>query len=263
MRAAGANRRPLPSREGRPLVIAHRGASAYRAENTLGAYELAVEQGADMIEIDLHSTRDGAIVVAHDEGLERIGGRGDIADASLEEVRALDAGAGHSHAGSGPERVPLLEEVLDRFGAALPFNLEIKTARRRRYAGLEAEVLRLVEARGLLERMLFSSFSDPVLRELRALSSGARIGVLVSPSAPGASIERARAVDAEAINPHCQLVTRRLVESAHGEGLAVYPYTVDDEEQMRRLLALGVDGMFSNRPDRLRSLVSAGDPRER
>ena len=102
MSAGAAPRRRLPSELGSPLVIAHRGASAYRPENTFSAYELAVEQGADMIEIDLHRTRDGAVVVAHDEGLERIGGRGDIADATLAEVRALDAGKGHPAPAEGP-----------------------------------------------------------------------------------------------------------------------------------------------------------------
>ena len=92
----------------RPLVIAHRGASGYLPENTLPAYERAVAQNADMIEIDLHRTSDGAIVVAHDADLSRLGGSGEIADATLSQVRALDAG--------GNERVPTLEEVLDGFG---------------------------------------------------------------------------------------------------------------------------------------------------
>ena len=90
---------------GAPLVIAHRGASGTRPENTRSAYELAIEQGADMIEIDLHRTRDGETVVAHDADLAGLGGRGEIARASAAEVRALDAGGG--------ERVPVLEEVLD------------------------------------------------------------------------------------------------------------------------------------------------------
>jgi glycerophosphoryl diester phosphodiesterase len=151
----------------KPLVIAHRGASAYRPENTLPAYDLAVEQRADMIEIDLHRTRDGAIVVTHDEDLAGIGGRGEIADASLEQVRELDAGGG--------ERVPLLEEVLDRYGERIPFNLEIKRGTRADYEGLERLVLDAVVRRGLLAGMLFSSFYDPVLARLRALAPEARI----------------------------------------------------------------------------------------
>ena len=96
-------------------MIAHRGASGQRPENTLAAYALAVEQRADMIEIDLHRTRDGAVVILHDGELRGLGGAGAVGDASLAEVRALDAGEG--------QQVPLLDEVLDAFAAVLPFNL--------------------------------------------------------------------------------------------------------------------------------------------
>ena len=111
-------------------------ASGERPENTLPAYELAVAQRADMIEIDLHRTADGAVVVTHDETLAGLGGEGEIADASLADVRALDAGGG--------ERVPLLDEVLDAFGPRIPLNLELKQSGRGPYPGLEAIALEAV-----------------------------------------------------------------------------------------------------------------------
>jgi glycerophosphoryl diester phosphodiesterase len=231
----------------RPLVIAHRGASAYRPENTLSAYALAVAQAADMIEIDLHRTRDGAVVVAHDAELERIGGRGEIGAASLAELRGLDAGAG--------ERVPTLDEVLDAFGARIPFNLELKQGSGGPYAGLPSRAVEGVLARGLLGRTLFSSFYDPVLHELRGLSADARIALLLSRRSPQSWPERARALGAEAVNPELPLVDREFVERAHGEGLAVYVFTVDPAPEMRRLLELGVDGLFTNVPDRMRRLL--------
>jgi glycerophosphoryl diester phosphodiesterase len=230
-------------------VIAHRGASAERPENTLPAYELAVAQGADAIEIDLHRTRDGCVVVTHDEALAGLGGRGEIADATCAEVRALDAGGG--------ARVPTLAEVLDGFGERIAFNLEIKRGGRGPYAGLEAEVASEVERRGLLARTLFSCFYDPVLAALRAASPGARIGLLVSPRYPVGVVERARALGAEALHPEARLVDRALVEAAHGAGLAVYPFTVDDRAQMAHLLELGVDGLFTNVPARMRGLLDA------
>jgi glycerophosphoryl diester phosphodiesterase len=165
---------PLPSQQGRPLVIAHRGASAYKPENTMAAYQLAIDQQADMIEIDLHTTQDGAIAVSHDGGLEHLGAKGEIADVCWAELQQLDAGEG--------ERVPCLDEVLDRFGESIPF---------------------------------------------------------------------------EAINPHVLLVDADLVEAAHGEGMAVYVYTVDALDTMLRLIDLGVDGLFTNRPDRMRELLSS------
>jgi glycerophosphoryl diester phosphodiesterase len=231
-----------------PLVIAHRGASGYRAENTLPAYELALAQGADMIEIDLHRTRDGKIVITHDEDLAGLGGCGEIADATLAEVRALDAG-------DGP--VPTLSEVFDRFGARISFNLELKRGTRGEYPGLESEVLSEVQGRGLLARTLFSSFFDPVLERLRSLSSAARIGLLVSRRFPNRCIERALALGAEALHPESPVVVPALVRGAREAGLRLYPFTVDEPSEMRRLLDLGVDGLFTNYPDRLRALVDS------
>ena len=176
-------------------MIAHRGASGQRPENTLAAYELAVAQGADMIEIDLHLTHDGGVVVTHDADLTGLGGEGEIADATLATVRGLDAGAG--------ERVPLLDEVLDAFGDRIPFN----------------------------------------------------IALLVSRRFPQRAVERARALGAEALNPEAPITSAALVEEAHAAGLAVYVFTVDQLSEMERLLDLGVDGLFTNHPDRMRALV--------
>lgn len=237
------------SRPAQPLVIAHRGASGHAPENTLPAYELAVEQRADMIEIDLHPTRDGVTVVAHDAELAALGGRGEICERTLAEVRTLDAGRG--------ARVPTLDEVLDGFGARIPFNLELKRGARREYPGLEAAALAAVERRGLLDRTLFSSFYDGVLARLRAHSPTARLGWLLSPRDPERPLARARAVGAEALHPWRGLATRELVDAAHGEGLAVYVFTVDEPDEMQRLLDLGVDGLFTNFPDRLRALLEA------
>jgi glycerophosphoryl diester phosphodiesterase len=237
----------------RPLVIAHRGASGSLPENTLPAYRRAVEEGADMIEIDLHRTRDGELVVTHDENLAGLGGAGEIADATAAEVRALDAGAG--------ERIPTLDEVLDAFGDRIPFNLELKRGTAADYERLEAATLDAVERRGLLASTLFSCFHDPVLARLRAVSPAARMALLLSVRFPHRPIERALALGAEAINPSRHLVSPELLDAAHGEGLAVLVYTVDAEDEMRRLLDQGVDGIFTNYPGRLRHVVDAtGSP---
>jgi len=241
-----------------PLVIAHRGASGRAPENTLAAYALAVEQRADMIEIDLHRTRDAAIVVIHDADLRGLGGRGEIADATLEEVRALDAGSG--------QRVPTLDEVLDRFGEQIAFNLELKSGSRGAYAGLERAAVEAVERRGLLARTLFSSFEDDILERLRDCAPAARIGVLVSRRAPDRWLARARAVAAEAVHLASSLLDAARVERAHAADLSVFVYTVDALAAMRRLIALGVDGLFTNFPDRMRALLDGterGSPARR
>jgi glycerophosphoryl diester phosphodiesterase len=229
------------------LVIAHRGASGYRPENTLAAFALAVDQRADMIETDLHRSRDGAIAIRHDEQLASLGGQRGIADSELAEIQRLDAGEGQT--------IPTLDEVLDQFGHRISFNLELKCGPQGAYPELEAEALAAVKRRGLLDSTLFSSFDDGVLGRLRALSSEARLAVLVSPRRTKRALERAEAVGAEAINPGLGVATPEWVESAHAKDLAVYVYTVNERAQMRRLLGAGVDGLFTNYPDRLRELL--------
>lgn len=230
-----------------PLVIAHRGASAYRPENTLVAYELAVEMDADMIEIDLHTTKDGVVAISHDATLEHLGAPGEVGDYTMAELRALDAGEG--------QRIPTLDEVLDAFAARIPFNLELKIGTERAYRGMERVALDAARARGVLARTLYSSFYDGVLRVLRDEAPEARIAVLVDWKHPERMFERAIEHRAEAINPFFGLVDAEFMRRAKGEGLAVHPYTVDELDWMERLLDLGVDGLFTNRPDRMRALL--------
>jgi glycerophosphoryl diester phosphodiesterase len=230
------------------LVIAHRGASGHRPENTLPAYELAIEMRADMIEIDLHKTKDGRIAITHDAELF---GLGEIASHSLDELRSLDMGNG--------EKIPVLDEVLDGFASRIPFNLEIKWGAAGDYPGLEQQALDALRERGLGADIVFSCFRRSVLARLRELDSKARLALLVSPggaSAPLATaLEHAEALGCEGLNPHWSQVDKDLVERAHGVGLAVHVYTVNEVEAMRRLLDLGVDGLFTNFPDRLRKLL--------
>jgi glycerophosphoryl diester phosphodiesterase len=236
----------------RPLVIAHRGASGERPENTLSAYELAIDQSADMIEIDLHLSLDGVVMIHHDASLERLGTSGEIREHTSSELSRLNAAPG----ASVEERIPTLLDVLDRFGDRMEFNLEIKVGEGNAYEGIEEIALAAVVERGLLPRMLFSSFYDEVLGRMRALSSAARLALLVSPRAPVKILERAAAVSAEAINPEVRLVDSGLVAKAHKAGFAVYPYTEDDPAGMVRLLEAGVDGIITNHPARLRDLLN-------
>jgi len=240
------------ARASRPLVIAHRGASGYRPENTLSAFQLAVDQRADMIETDLHLSLDDAIVIRHDEDLASLGCEREIRALPLAQIQRLDAGSG--------ERIPTLDEVLDRFGSQIAFNLELKTGSGGPYPGLEEAALRAVEGRALLASTLFSSFCDDVLARMRALSPEARLAVLVSARRPEGALARARSVGAEALNPWYGLAKAEFVDAAHEAGLAVYPYTVDAPADLRRCLEAGVDGVFTNHPDELRALVDASAP---
>jgi len=236
-----------PRQSGAPQVIAHRGASGSLPENTMPSFALAVEQRADMIEVDLHTTRDGEVVIRHDAELEPLGGVGEIGEALFADVRRLDAGGG--------EVVPTLDEMLDGFSEAISFNLELKVGASGRYPGMEDLAVAAVERRGVLTQTLFSSFYEDVLQALRASGEAVRIAVLVSERWPAGMFERATRLGAEAVNPFYGLVDRELVDRAHGEGVKVYPYTVDDIAEIERLVDLGVDGLFTNYPDQMRSWV--------
>lgn len=251
--------RPVPSEEGYRVVIAHRGAKAYKPENTIVAFELGVEQGADMLETDLHLSRDTKIPISHDATLERFGRDGELSDLTLEELREVSRRSFEAKGSAKPyESIPTLEEVLDRFGEQIPINLEIKTdASGRAYPGLQRMVFDEVVARGLLGKTLFSSFSDQALGELRGFSEDVRLAVLVDPRAPGGIFERAAAVSAESVNPHFVNASTDLVHEAHQNGLAVYVYTVDNPDKMGELFDRGVDGIFSNAPDVLRGVADA------
>jgi glycerophosphoryl diester phosphodiesterase len=236
----------------RPLVIAHRGSSGEQPENTLRAFELAVEQSADMIETDLHLSRDGVVMIHHDPELERLGEEGEIRDRTAAELSALNAAPGRGI----EEKMPTLLDILDGFGERMQFNLELKVgADEVAYKGIEEIVVSSVEERGLLSRMLFSSFYDPVLARLRERCASARIALLVSPRANFKVIDRATRLAAEAINPDIRLVTADLVAEAHAAGLRVYPYTANDSAEMARLLDCGVDGIITNHPTRLEALL--------
>ena len=225
----------------RPLVIAHRGASGERPENTLDAYALAVLQRADMIEIDLHRTCDGAIAITHDETLPGVGA---IGAASLAELRAV------------APALPSLDEVLDAFGERIPFNLELKIGPEGPYPGLEEAALDALARRGLGPDFLFSCFDDRVLARLRQLDAGLRLGVLVGRQSAG-WLERCLAVDAEAVHFARRRADAASIARAHAAGLRVHVYTVDEPAEMRALIDRGADGLFTNWPARMRALLDA------
>jgi glycerophosphoryl diester phosphodiesterase len=222
------------------IIIAHRGASGDAPENTVEAFELAVEQGAHMIETDLHLTRDGTVALVHDDEIDGV----PIGELDLEQIHERR-----------PD-VPTLEHLLDGFGDRIRFNLEFKRPSPGAYPGLEARVLREVERRDLVARTLFSCFYDSVLAVLRGLSAQARIGLLISRRAPIEIEKRARVLGAEAIHPDLELVTTEMVRSAHHRGFKVHVFTADARDDQIRLLDMGVDGIFTNVPARLRDLLS-------
>lgn len=233
-----------------PFIWAHRGASACAPENTMAAFLAAEGAGADGIELDLHLSRDGVPVVIHDETLERTtNGTGAVGQRTLAELRGLDAGSwfGPSFAG---ERLPTLAEVLDWADDRLRLNLEIKTAAAGR------KVLAVLRDFPRC-RALISSFDHRLLAALRSLAPLLPLGFLGETRFWRRGVVRATAAGGESYHPRQDLVSRQLVETCHRQGLAVFPWTVDAPGRARTLLRLGIDGMFTNEPARLRNLETS------
>src|SRR5919197_5083274 len=240
---------------GRPLVVGHRGAMGYAPENTLASFELAVEQGADVVELDVHLSRDGEVVVMHDERLERTtDGRGLVAEHSLAELRRLDAGAWFEPRFGG-QRIPTLDEVLAWARERTPLAIEIKNAPIF-YDGIEAKVVELLARHGMRERALVISFDHHALRRVRELDPAVETGVLYA-CRPVDAPALARAAGARLLEPHWSFLTPQDVDAAHAAGLRVSTWTVSASE-LPRLVAMGVDGIATNEPDVAVRMLSDG-----
>jgi glycerophosphoryl diester phosphodiesterase len=236
-----------------PLIGAHRGASGQAPENTIAAFDLAMEQGAELIECDVHLTADGCLVVHHDFNLARTTGRAaEIGQLTLGEVQQLDAGSWRGARWAG-ERIPTLEQVLDRYGARAFVNVEIKMDDHP-YPGIEEAVVRAIHQRGLRERTIVSSFDLPTVERLRAVDPALRTGFL-SEDDPDETLEQAVRVGATAIHLEAGLITGARVRQVRARGLGLLAWTVDDPVEMVRLVELGAEVVVSNYPDRLREVV--------
>lgn len=222
------------------LMIGHRGAMGCAPENTLLSIHKAIELGADWVEIDVHCVADKLLVI-HDETVDRTtNGRGKLIDYSFEELRALDAGLG--------QRIPTLQEVLEVTVGKVGLNIELK--------GLGTGKVLTSLLRSTPEtyknKMLVSSFLMPELEQVVRLNQHVKIGVLAGNNI-NESIAWATKLKAFSIHLRLQKVTPKWVDRAHDLGLKVYVYTVNKVVQIRRMKELGVDGVFSDYPNRLTS----------
>ena len=252
-----------------PVNLAHRGASASAPENTLEAFRLAVRSGAGGIELDVHLTRDGYPVVIHDPNLDRTTSMsGAVAEVGLDEVRGADAGYSFSPDGGKtyPYRglglqVPTLAEVL-RECPGVAVNIDMKADR----PGIEAAVLGVLRRLEAAERALVVSSRFGAVRRFRAISEGristgaSRWETAVFLLASNLRLERLLVPDYDALqvppkHRGIPLVTRRFVRAAHARNVRVDAWTINEKEQMRRLLDLGVDVIMTDRPEKLAEVL--------
>jgi glycerophosphoryl diester phosphodiesterase len=240
----------------RPIVFAHRGASAEAPENTLAAFELALRQGCDAIELDVRLSKDNQVVVIHDPTVDRTtDGQGVVKDLSLGEIRKLDAGSHFDVAFQG-ETIPTLDEVFKAIGQLTYINVELAN-----YNSMTDElpekVAQLVRKHKLARRVLFSSFNPICLLRIRRLVPEAPAGLLAHPGKKG-RLARSRIgelIGYQSLHVNFNDVTLRLLNHQHKKGYLVFSYTVNSEEYLRQQIDLGVDGIFTDEPRLARQIL--------
>ncbi|MDV9176058.1 glycerophosphodiester phosphodiesterase family protein [Streptomyces sp. W16] len=215
------------------LTIGHRGVMGLEPENTLRSFVAAEQGGLDVIELDLHLSRDGALVVMHDADVDRTtDGTGPIAERTLGELRTLDAGRG--------EHVPTFEEVLDAVRS--PLQAEIKDLAAARAL---AEVM---HRRDLVGRVEVSSFHDEAITEITRLVPGVRTALIASRFGPDV-VERATEAGAETVCLNIRRLTLEVVEAARKADLKIIGWVVNTQDQLRLVRALGLDGATTDYPE--------------
>ncbi len=243
-----------------PMVFAHRGASAYAPENTLSAFRLAADLGAQAIELDVKLTADGEVVVLHDQTLDRTtNGQGDLRHFTLAQIQKLDAGGKFDSKFAG-ERIPTLREVFELLGGKFIINIEL-TNYASPHDDLVQRVASLVKQYHLEESIIFSSFLPRNLVQIRRLCPEIPNGLLTLPGWKGwfHRLPIHFWIPFEALHPAAADVSPALVSILHQAGKRVHAWTVNDEKEMVRMFELGVDGLFSDDP-KLALCVLEGNP---
>ncbi len=243
------------------LNLAHRGARMQAPENTLPAFRLAAELGADGIELDAQLSKDGVAVIMHDFTLdETTNGHGRVSDFTLSELKALDAGS-HFSAEFAGTPIPTLEEVFAALGPVLLINVELKTDSLGD-KGLEAEVIRLIENFNLQDRTMLSSFNPFALRRAYRINPKIKRGYLWASDLPW--LVRSKIfrplTHADMYHPQWDVLTAEMVKREHARHKLVNIWTCNEENDMRRMIDFGVDTIMTDYPDRLRQVLNDTTP---
>lgn len=238
---------------GKILVIGHRGALGYAPENTLVSFQKGAELGADLVELDVHLSRDGRLIVMHDGDVSRTtNGHGHIKDMTLAEIKRLDAGVKFQARYSGTD-VPVLEEVLTWAKGRIPLIIEIK-GDPLPTAGIEEQLLGTLRAHGMLNSVMVISFHHPVVRRIKQTEPHVATGILYFGMLAD-TVAAARASLANSVRPAWSYWTKEIVDDVHAAGLIASTWNADEESRMEYLAGMGLDSIGSDYPDRLRSYV--------
>lgn len=242
-----------------PVIHAHRGASAYAPENTLPAFRLAIEMQADGIETDIHLTADKQYAVCHDDDIRRVSdGEGSVSAMRMDQLKTYDFGGKFSPAFAGTP-IPTLDELLDVVGHMDPINIEFKGPL------LEGEGLRetfailieTLERHGCLERALISSFHHEWLQHLKEYDPRMRTGLLYGDKmTPEETLAMVRRRKADAIHPYIECIEAAHVDLCRQNGIDVNVWTVDSPEWIAKAIRMGVTGIITNVPDKVRAALA-------
>lgn len=240
-------------------VIAHRGASFYAPENTMAAFEKAVEMRADMIELDITLTKDGEIVILHDEDLKRTtNGSGIAHRMPLKELQKLDVGSWYSEK-FREERIPTLETVLEWAKDKISLNIEIKpeAVTDDVEGGIEEKALQLVQKYGMEKYVIFSSFDLRAVERIKKAAPRVPAAVLYHYSTAGKKgpVDLVNNCRADGFNIDRRYLSNRWINELNENNIPIWVYTVNKESQMKSLIRRGVSGIFTDRPDLLRSIA--------
>jgi glycerophosphoryl diester phosphodiesterase len=243
------------------LVTAHRGFSGDAPENTLAAFRKAMEVGSDMIELDVRFSKDGQVVVIHDDTLDRTtNGRGEVSDYTLRELKQLDAGSWFAPQFSG-EPIPTLKEVLEFAKGKTLLNIEIKddSPGQLKITDLADRALQEVKKAGMAGRVIFSSFYPSSLQRIKERDP--RMWVALLYHRDWASLEEVTGGRTfSVVNLRHSFLTREKIGRIHGEGMKVNTYTVNSEEEMEQFIRWGIDGIITNHPDKLIQILKKRFP---
>ena len=238
------------------MNIAHRGASGYAPENTIAAFDKALKMKADYFELDVQMSKDGKLVLIHDVTVDRTtDGTGRVGDLTFKELRRLDAGSWFDPAFAG-ERIPTLEEALDRYRGKIGILIEIKNPEL--YPGIERKVAKALKKRNLHKprngKIIVQSFNHDSVKKFHRLLPSVPVGVLISYRDEGISDKELRnfAKYADYVNPNKDMVDRSLVKRIHRFGMKTTPWTVRDRAEADRLKSIRVDGIVTDYPDYVR-----------
>jgi glycerophosphoryl diester phosphodiesterase len=233
----------------RPTIFAHRGSSAYAPENTIAAFELAIKQNSDAIELDVKLSLDQNIIVIHDQTLDRTtDGKGNIKDYTITALKEFDAGIKFDEAFRG-ERIPTLSDVFEAVGRKIFINIEL-TNYTSPLDSLPEKIAETVKFHSLENQVLFSSFNPIGLLRIQRILPNIPIGLLALPGKSGAWARSflGRLIPYQAIHPEVTDTTYQLIHNFHRLGYRIHTYTVNQIDKMRQLFQWKIDGIFTDDP---------------